>query len=221
MQKNKKKSKRSNRRKGKKEREDGYLPQRVSKGFPPDIKSNPIFNRVIRYRVATAFQDKNFNMSQIHAFMLWVTNASSAAFTVVNAVRIRRIVIYSVPTANFGATINEISFRWINLGNFESTITSRGTLSDPAKIVVQPPRNSLIDRAFDVNDPEISTSIANINAPVESLIDFHIQYTLLDGAGSANTLTANATFTGLAPVSISSGTLIPDGVTNTVTSTST
>jgi hypothetical protein len=209
------------RRRKNKQSRDGLVKQRVHRGFPTDVKSNPLYTRVIRYRVATAHTDKNFNMSQIHAFMLWVTNASTAAFTVVNAIKVNRIVIYSVPSANFGGTLNEISFRWVNLGNFETTMTSRGTLSDPAKITAVPPRNSLIDRAFDVNDPELLTTIAIMNLPAESLIDFHVSFTLLDGAGTANTLTANATFTGLSPVSISSGSLIPDGITNTVTSTST
>jgi len=213
-------NRRRNRRKKNNKKEGGFILQRVQRGFPTDIKSNPIYSRVLRYRVNSAFTDKNFNMGNLHAHMLWVTNASTAAFTVVNAIKLNRVVLYSVPSSNFGATVNELSFRWVNLGNFESTLTSRGTLSDPAKIVAVPSPQTLIDRAFDINDPEITTTIMIINAPAESIIDFHVNFTLLDGAGTANTLSANATFTGLAPVSISLGTLIPDGVTNTVTSTS-
>ncbi len=212
-----KRNKRGGRRNRKEK--DGFVHQRVMRGFPPEIKSKPLINRVLRYRCGTAFTDKNFSMQSLWGHMLWVTNASTAAFSVVDAIMLTRVVMYSVPSANFGGSANEISFRWANLGSFENTITSRGTLTDPAKIVAVPQPNSLVKRAFDASDSDLSTTIAIINMPAESIIDFHVTYTLLDGAGTSVTLSGNATFTGLAPVSISLGTLIPDGTTNTVTTT--
>ncbi len=201
--------------------ENGYIPVRHQLGFPSLIKSKPIFTRVMRYRVATAFTDKAIAINSLFYHMVWTTNASTTAYNVIEAVKLRRVQIFSVPTSNFGGNVNEISFKWVNLGNFGNTITDRGTLTDPAKIVAVPPPHSFIDLAFNVNDTNFTTTFAQINAPVESLIDFHLEFTLLDGAGSSITLNSAATFTGLAFVSPSLGTLIPDGIVNTVTTTST
>ncbi len=218
MQKRNRNNKKNN-KKMNKESEDGFIHQRIMKNFPTDVKSNPVYNRVIRFRVGTAWTDKALTMLNIHGFMLFATGVTTAAVHIVNAIRIRRIVIYSVPSVNFGGDVNEISFRWLNLGSFETTKTARGTLSEPAKIVAIPPVDSLMNRAFDGQDPELGTSIAEINMPAESIIDFHVSFSLIDGAGLAETLTTSPS-AGLYFCRISLGTLIPDGVRNLVTGTS-
>ncbi len=201
--------------------EEGFRGNRHMLGFPSLIKSKPIFTRVLRYRVGTAFTDKNLNMSSLLYHIVWTTNASTTAYSVVDAIKLRRVTIYSVPSTNFGGNVNEISFKWVNLGTFGNTITDRGTLTDPAKIIAIPPEHSLISFAFNVNDTNLTTTFCNINAPAETIIDFHVSFTLLDGAGTSVTLTGAATTTGLQSVSPSLGTLIPDGVVNIVTTTTT
>jgi hypothetical protein len=220
--KTKNKSKKNGKKSSKKNKgQEGFKVTRHLIGFPSTIKSKPIFTRVLRYRVGTAFQDKNFAMTSLLHHIVWVTNASTAAFSMIDAIKLRRITLYSVPSTNFGGNVNEISLKWINLGTFGNTMTDRGTLSDPAKIVAVPPLHSLISFAFNINDTNIGTTFCVINAPQESIIDFLVEFTLLDGAGTAVTLSGAATYTGIAFTSPSLGTLIPDGVTTPVTTTST
>jgi len=206
--------------KKKKPNNEGFRTTRHMLGFPPQIRSKPIFTRVLRYRVATAFTDKALAMNSLLFHIVTTTNASSTAYSVIDSIKLNRITIYSVPSANFGGSANEISFKWQNLGTFGNVITDRGTLTDPAKIVAIPPESSLISFAFNVNDANLATNFCNINAPAESIIDFHVSFTLLDAAATSVTLTGNASLTGVQFVSISLGTLIPDGVVNTVVTTS-
>lgn len=203
-------------------KKNGFLETRHGIGFPPQIKSKPIFSRVLRYRCGTAFVDKNMTMASLLNFMVWCQGGNTPdAYPLVDAIKLHRITIYSVPSNNFGGTDNEISLRWSNLGTFENTITDRGTLTEPALIKAFPPKGSLIDMAFDQQNTNLSTTFVNINMPAESIIDFHVSFTLNDGSSTLNTLTANVATPGLRYLAISLGSLIPDGTTGSLVSTST
>lgn len=195
---------------------NGNLVLKRNSHFPPDVKQNPIFSRVIRY-VATATQT-NLSITPLNIIQccfFTTTNGSTSGILIANAIRIRRISMYFA--ASDFTTTAPLSFRWKGFQNApEELITDRGTSTVPACIKVMPPRDSVGGYWYSVDAPTATSALFEIDCPSGTILDLDFEFTMTDSNTTANhtiTLSGAATTTGLAygQFPISNTTFGPDG----------
>jgi len=181
--------------------------------FPNDIKQQPIHTRTIRYFVVGG-GSATLSPAQILTAHVAVTNASNSAIPLYQSLKLRRVSLYFVPTANFGPQTTTLTFGWTGYQNAPDVlITDRGTATIPACIKSIPPPNSAASYWFDVNSPQVSQPILTFNAPSLTIMDIEFEFILATAVIAPITLSANATYTGLGMLSLlwASAMLQPEG----------
>jgi len=193
---------RSRRVRRKQPHQEGNLVVRDSPRFPNDIKQQPIHTRTIRYYVEGGGQS-TLSPAQILTAMVAVTNGSASAIPLYLAIKLRRISMYYVSSSGFGSNTNLLTLGWTGYQNAPDVlITDRGTLTQPACVKAVPPPNSSASFWFDVNSTNVTEPILSFNAPIGSILDLEFEFILATAAIAPITLSANATYTGLAMVSL-------------------
>lgn len=189
--------------------------------FPMRLFNKPAVRQRLRFITNAAMNDRPFYMASLLYFVVFASGVTTAAYNVIDSVKLNSITIYGVPANDeFGPSMSEVALQWINIGTGQISMTDRGTVSKPAKISMRVPPRSLLDRYFNITDTLLTTDFCLMTAPVNAVVDFDITYTLMDGGGTAIVLTSSPA-AGLYRVNISGGQFIPDGAISPVTSTST
>jgi len=193
---------RNRRNRNKQPRQEGNLVVRDSPRFPNDIKQQPIHTRTIRYYVQAGGQS-TLSPAQILTAMVAITNASTSAIPIYQAIKLRRISIYYVSTSGFGTNANVLTLGWTGYQNAPDVLISdRGTLTQPACVKAVPPPNSSASFWFDVNSTNVIDPILSFNAPNGSILDLEYEFILATAAIAPITLSANAGYTGLGMLSL-------------------
>ncbi len=208
------KSKQSGRRR--RAGQEGNLITRINPRFPNDIKMLPIHNRAFRYN-CTAQTDFQVTPQMLLKQLVATVSGSTAAFTIIGSVRLRRISIYSVlSNGDFGTATQELVFQWLgNLNTPSNLITDRGTPTSPACIKVVPPRESRAGMWFSVSTTDYTQPYFQFSCPINTILDIDVDYIINNGASLAVTLSGAASTTGVAFLNMSAN-ITPDGEVYTV-----
>jgi len=204
---------RRQRRKPRMHKQTGNIVTRDNPRFPNDIKQIPTHNRAIRYIAAGTVTAFALTPTILLQQVVSTTNASANSVRVYNAIRLRRISLYFVPsTGDFGSSTNVLNFQWTGtLNSPDNLITDRGTATQPACIKVIPPQNSLSSFWFDSNSPNVGNTLCTFSCPTNTIIDIDFDFTIGNGNTGTVVLTAAATTTGVAILHLSSNFIFPDG----------
>jgi len=136
--------------------------------------------------------------------LLWMALGSSTGVQLISSIKIGFIVMSAIATGGAGDELNTIAFEW-NGGALGSNkeITSRGSISIPARIVSRPPRNSAA--SFWLSGASSGTSTPNLGDLMFTLsslttgvmIDIGFMYELVDGSEQTLSLTSSGASSGL------------------------
>lgn len=191
---------------------EGNLAMRINPRFPNDIKMKPIHNRAFRFTCGaqTAFA---VSPSTLLNLLLSGINGSATVNQLIQAIRLRRISLYSVPSTNdFGSSSSEIVFSWISILNAPSNlITDRGTSTVPACIKVVPPPESQAGFWYSANSLNVTSSLFQFDCPANTIWDIDVDFILQWGTASTHVLSSGAIVGNQVFIPSLSTTIIPDG----------
>jgi len=193
--------------------QQGNLVVRDSPRFPNDIKQIPIHNRVIRFYVNGAATQATTPLDLL-SLVGTVTNGSTTYVPLYSSFRLRRVSMYFVPTSNLGTETNLLTFSWAGTQNApDNLLTDRGTATQPACIKVRPIPDSLSSMWFDRSSSSVGNTIFTTNCPIGTILDIDFEFVLTTSAIATLTLSANATYTGGAMLTLYNGGAIwqPEG----------
>ncbi len=128
-----------------------------------------------------------------------MTNASTTAICLMEAMRLRKVVVVLLPSAdtNSGA----FAFTWSGEREPDTVETMFYTQGMPSRWTFTPPDGSLAGMWFTRQTSETQNSVFTLdpdNSTVKVVLDLHIEYVLGDGSTRTITLSAPATYTGVA-----------------------
>jgi len=193
--------------------QEGNLVTRINPRFPSDVKQLPIHNRVFRFNANGGCTDFQITPAILLKLLVATISGSTAATPIIGSVRLRRISLYSVPsTGDFGNSTSELVFQWLGVLNTpQNIITDRGTATSPACIKVVPPVNSRAGMWYSTTSTDYTQPYFQFTCIATSVVDFDVDYIIINGASTAITLNLAAANTGVAFLSLNSGNLVPDG----------
>jgi hypothetical protein len=162
------------------------------------IKNQPIQTRVVRY-IGPVTAPIILTTVELNALFVSTTNASTGAFDVFEAVRLRSVGMTILPDS--GSSTSFFSFTWEgDRDNHVKEVTASlpGVLT---KKTYYPPDGSLASywvtstlstqNLFTLDMGDTATTV---------IVDLHVECVMTDGAGVARTLSSAATFTGIAAI---------------------
>ncbi len=109
--------------------------QAVTRLLPPQLKQNPSFRRVFRFKSTGG--TSNVYRNNILSLFSCASAASTARVFPISAIKIRKVSMWVLdpnPTS-----LQEINFTWDGSEGPTSTQSAYGNVSFPAKIVTRPP----------------------------------------------------------------------------------
>lgn len=169
------------------------------------INNQPIQTRCIRYS-GNPSSATVFDVKDLTSVLLAVTNTSTAAIPLFETVRLRRVKVTCL--SDDGSNSGFLSFMW----NGEREPNSKSTIlyspGYPTSQNFYPPEGSLAGFWVSQETTETDTSLFTIDTSdntVMIVLDFEISYVIVNGASEAFTLSAAATFSGIAALAIPVG----------------
>lgn len=164
----------------------------------PPINNTPIQVRCMRYQGSiTSYTE--FRVGDITTMLLGVTNSSSTAIVLMEAVRLQRLVVTLLPNSTTNAGTFALS--WDGEREPHLTQTMFYTMGTPARWSFTPPEGSLATFWFNQDTSETTSTVFRLdpdNSTVEVILDIHFEYVLADGSTDTLTLGSAATFSGVA-----------------------
>jgi hypothetical protein len=163
---------------------------------PPPWKGQPIRNMKLRYQSTMALAVQNFTVTQLGGMVGVIATTTTAASSLCQNFRIRRIKIWSPVITNGTIVTNAIDW---NSGS--SSPSGSGTaISDsamsqnyPAHVSSAPPKGSKADLWQSVINTD---NIVAITCPIGSILDFDFEFSLSDQAGPLQAYTVVAATAG-------------------------
>lgn len=147
--------------------------------MPPAVRSNPVFQRTIRYQLSEAeTKSSDVITNRSLANLMYTSYATNKAHAIFSAVRLVRVVVYGNPSASAYQTID---FQWTGERGPQSSIQAIGTNTVIPCVVARPPRGSYASMWFNPwEDNEAASIIFAIGAQAGAICDVTVQFTLLD-----------------------------------------
>lgn len=186
------------------------------------INNTPIQTRVFRYYSATIGNAtaSAFTVADLLAMLVTCINADSTAVPLIQAFRLRRVGVSAVLSGSTGSSGVTFGWRGPNVPTITETIFAG--VGTPNSRSYYPPSHAIsVGQWYD----RAATSVTLFQLETYSLdsgeshiyLDIDLEYILADGATTPLTLSANATYSGVAVLSLplGSNTWIPLGL-NTV-----
>lgn len=181
--------------------------KRKGETFLTTIEQKPIQTRSIRYFSGTAAAT-SVTVSSLLNILLITTNASTAAFRLFEAVRIRSVSITILPDVSTNG-VGFYTFSWD--GQFAPHSEDSGiyTVGSAFRKTYKPPRDSLAWLWQSDDVPDLTQSLYTFDLGSQEctvVMDISFEYVIIDGSAVSVTLASNATVTGISASVISSAT---------------
>ncbi len=174
--------------------------RRESNAFPTVIKSQPVQQRVFRFRAAA---DGTYAINAVCLLRLLFTAAIPAAvntgYALIQSFRVRRVSLWCVDSDGTTATaFTQASLVW-GSGNSSfgknTELTDFGTNARPAHVSAAPPEGTA--PGFWTNSVSISAATTfSVTVATGSIIDVELEYILNEGAAPSSWVLNNAPTTG-------------------------
>jgi hypothetical protein len=140
-----------------------------------------------------------FLLSDLTGLLVSVTNASTASFSIIESIRLRRVGITLLPDS--GSNAGFFSFHW---GGEREPHTRKTTAYMPGVLTKEnfyPPDGSLASFWNNQDTTETTTSVFEIETTDNTtlvIMDLQFEYVLVNGESEAITLSSASTFSGIA-----------------------
>lgn len=197
----------------------GRTPTHLGNVDLPHINQKPIQTRCIRYAAngtLVSGTPEVFAVADLRAILGAVTNASTVYTPLIDSFRVRRIGYSAILSGTAGSA--NITFAWEGPNVPDISDTSFVGVSIPITRSYYPPPNSSSEWWYDNGATSVnlfSILYSDENATQVTLyLDIDFEYILQDGVQTTLTLSANATYTGLAVIALplGSSTFTPVGL---------
>jgi len=186
----------------------------------PHINQKPKQTRCLRYVATSATTQIVVAVADLRGMIGAVTNASTLFIPLIDSFRLKRVGISAVLSGATGA--GTVTFAWEGPNVPDIADTSYVGVAVPTTRSYYPPPDTSVGWWYDngatsVNLFSIQTSAVD-SGDTTVFLDIEFEYIIQDGASSTLTLSANASFTGIAypRLPLTSSSLVPVQL-NTVT----
>lgn len=171
---------------------------RVRKGkgmgnMPPPVVVQPVYQRTLRY-ISAAAESKGTDTITVGSLLNTAFIAASAvtATPLYGAVKLRQVRMYGTQASGSSGFANG-SITWIGPRQPPKTVQASGTLTEPYKIVTNPPKGSYAAMWYS-GGPDIVSETGNptlfeVQCSAGSVLDVTFDFTLNDGDVTANNVT--------------------------------
>lgn len=162
---------------------------------PTAFQASFRFSKVLRYE---AMADINSSVSaQNFAAIIMAATSSTTGFSLVGAIRIKKIEAWSpaTPGANVSLEYTQETTTFIGSPSIIVSDTCVGS-TFPAYVVLKPPKNSL--SGFWISGNATSTGhVVDIVCSENTIIDFHVELVMLDQTTVGQSVTSTGTTAGV------------------------
>lgn len=168
----------------------GRGPRKQNQGGikPPQIASNIVIDHVYRF-VSTSGASTQITQANLLGIAGGVgTVANTTISLIANAVSVKKVSIWSPPSAQGQAVTCSLEWTSLNGGRMIEVSDSSLSVAVPAVVVSRPPKGSLASLWLG----NTADGVFVITAPTGSIIDVHAVHVLEDAAGANITYAAAA-----------------------------
>ncbi len=162
------------------------------------INNCPIQVRAMRY-MGTITTTTDFRVADMTTILLAVTSGSTSAIKIIEAFKLKSVAITCLPSSDTNS--GTFAFTWVGEREPHTTQTMFYSQGQPSKWTFYPPEFSFASFWITQDTSETTSSLFLLdpdNSVVKIVLDLNFEYVLCDGASSTITLSAAATFTGIA-----------------------
>jgi len=163
------------------------IPQKNIKLAPPPFIAQALRKIVIRTQASSA-NTLTITMQQLAQLCGCSANTATTSSLITPLIKVNKILMWGqVATAGTPVTT---SLTWVNMSeDFESpprTFSDTSVSFDrPAHIMQKPPRGSLAEKW---HGSSLSDSIVVLTFPIGAIVDFHLEFMLMDNAVTFSTI---------------------------------